>query len=70
MYVCICNAIRERDLRDAARRQDGCARTLYAHLGHVPQCGQCLDEATEVVVEARNPRVSRASAGCFAAATV
>ena len=37
MYVCICNAIRETDLRDAARRSKGDAEAIYAALGRAPQ---------------------------------
>jgi bacterioferritin-associated ferredoxin len=34
MYICICNAIREKDLRCAARCQGGDAETLYEAMGH------------------------------------
>ncbi len=51
MYVCICNAIRETDLRDAARRSKGDAEALYAALGRAPQCRQCLEEAEEIIAE-------------------
>lgn len=60
MYVCICNAIRETTLRDAARRCCGGADAVYAALGKRPQCGQCLDDAAEILIEER--------AGCMAAA--
>ena len=53
MYVCICNAIREKDLRAAARCCRDGAEDLYARLGRTPQCRQCLDEATEIVAEER-----------------
>lgn len=53
MYVCICNAIREKDLRSAARSCGGSAEALYAALGKTPQCRQCLDEAEEIVADAR-----------------
>ena len=53
MYVCICNAIRETDLRDAARSSCGDADAIYAKLGKTPQCGQCLDEAAEILIEER-----------------
>lgn len=51
MYVCICNAIREKDLRCAARRMNGDAEAVYAAMGRKPQCGQCLDEAEEIIAE-------------------
>lgn len=53
MYICICNAIREKDLRAAARCYPGNAEALYGCLGYRPQCRQCLDEADEVVADER-----------------
>jgi bacterioferritin-associated ferredoxin len=51
MYVCICNAIKESDLRAAARSCQGDAESLYASLGRTPQCRQCLDEAEEIIAD-------------------
>ena len=51
MYVCICNAIRETDLRRAARCCPGNAEAIYASLGRTPQCRQCLDEAEDIIAE-------------------
>ncbi len=53
MYVCICNAIRERDFRAAGRRSPGDAEAVYATLGKRPQCGQCLEEANCILDEER-----------------
>jgi bacterioferritin-associated ferredoxin len=53
MYVCVCNAIREGELRRAALRCDGDAEAVYAALGKRPNCGQCLDEADEIVEHER-----------------
>ena len=61
MYVCICNAIRESDLRRAARHVSGDAETCYAALGKPACCGPCLDEADELLQEEREM-------GCVAAA--
>jgi bacterioferritin-associated ferredoxin len=53
VYVCICNCIRETELREAARtRPLSCPKQLYASLGKEPQCCQCLDEASEIIAEA------------------
>jgi bacterioferritin-associated ferredoxin len=62
MYVCICNAIRETDLRSAARCCSGDADAVYAALGRTPQCRQCLDEAAEILVHER-------TTACMVAAT-
>jgi len=53
MYTCICNAIRETDLRRAARSCSGDAEAVYAKLGKTPNCGQCLSEADKIVFEER-----------------
>lgn len=53
MYVCICNAIRESELRGAARAVPGDADAVYAALGKYPQCGSCLDEAALILIEER-----------------
>jgi bacterioferritin-associated ferredoxin len=54
VYICICNAIKESDLRAEARLASGSAEELYRRLGREPQCRQCLDEAERVVLEVRD----------------
>lgn len=53
MYTCICNAIRETDLRRAACKTQGDAEAVYAAMGKRPNCGQCLEEANAIVEEER-----------------
>jgi bacterioferritin-associated ferredoxin len=53
MYVCVCNAIREDELRHAARRVEGDAEAVYAAIGCAVQCGTCLDEAEETIAHER-----------------
>ena len=57
MYVCICNAIRETDLRSAARVTGGDPEQVYAALGRTPQCRQCLDDAAEIIAQERSPQL-------------
>ncbi|WP_374419925.1 (2Fe-2S)-binding protein [Novosphingobium arvoryzae] len=64
MFICVCNAIRDTELRQAARQHPGDADTVYACLGKTPQCGQCLDEAAEILIEERE----RAACGQLAPA--
>lgn len=53
MVVCVCNAIRESQLRDVARSgQLRCAKAAYAQLGRKPKCGQCLSFARNIISEA------------------
>ena len=49
MIICVCNAIREDELRAAAR--DGAVEPLAAYRGLdcEPLCGCCLDYAQEVI---------------------
>lgn len=50
MYVCVCNALKERDVKAAARAAGkACPRAAYAQLGAKVKCGQCLPFAREVV---------------------
>lgn len=53
MYTCICNAIRESDLRAAALASGGDAQSVYATLGKRPNCGQCLEKAGQILAEER-----------------
>lgn len=54
MYVCICNAIRESELRCAARTSRCDVEALYARMGKRPQCAQCLEDAEDIVAEERS----------------
>ena len=53
MYVCICNAIKETELRQMARKTCGDAESAYAALGKRPNCGTCLKEADAILFEER-----------------
>nr|WP_078056252.1 (2Fe-2S)-binding protein [Pacificimonas flava] len=49
MVVCSCNALRERDVRSAARGGAGCPKSAYAALGCRAQCGRCLPFARDLI---------------------
>jgi len=49
MIVCVCNAIRECDLRQAARNGASCPTTAYRARGAKPRCGQCFSFAREII---------------------
>jgi bacterioferritin-associated ferredoxin len=53
MVVCICNAIREKDLRNAVREgaHDPCS--AYARYGRRPKCGQCVPFAKSIIAAER-----------------
>ncbi len=56
MYVCICNGVTDRQIRDAA--DAGCASIteLTMRTGVGANCGSCLASAEAVLGEARNLR--------------
>jgi bacterioferritin-associated ferredoxin len=49
MIVCVCNAIREQEVRAAARAGASCPTTAYRARGARPRCGQCFSFAREVI---------------------
>ena len=49
MIVCVCNAIREKELRDAVRCGSEKPADVYARLGRKPKCGQCLSFARDLI---------------------
>ncbi|MDP9414492.1 MAG: (2Fe-2S)-binding protein [Pseudomonadota bacterium] len=53
MIVCICNAIREADLRKAAREGASCPISAYRCVGRKPRCGQCVPFAREIIASER-----------------
>ncbi len=67
MYVCICNGITDRQIRDAA--EAGCASIteLTMRTGVGANCGSCLGSAEAILSESRNfrelplPLLSRAA---------
>ena len=60
MYVCICNGIRESQIRGLARSVDGGPEQVYAALGRAPKCRQCLDTARGILEDERCVRLHAA----------
>ena len=49
MIVCVCNAIRESDVRKAAREGASCPASAYRSVGRKPRCGMCFSFAREII---------------------
>ena len=49
MVVCICNAIKECQVREAAREGASCPTSAYRVVGKKPRCGQCFSFAREII---------------------
>ncbi|HEY0446142.1 MAG TPA: (2Fe-2S)-binding protein [Allosphingosinicella sp.] len=53
MVVCICNAIRECEVRKAAQGGASCPSSAYATMGRRARCGQCFPFAREIIAAER-----------------
>ncbi|WP_300553048.1 (2Fe-2S)-binding protein [Maricaulis sp.] len=50
MYICICNALREKDLKSAASAPDvRSAACVFKRCDARPQCGRCIPDVAEIV---------------------
>jgi len=49
MVVCICNAIREKDLRAAVQKGAATPSSAFAQMGCKARCGQCVSFAREII---------------------
>jgi len=58
MIICICNAINDKDIKQACTGKVGpeaCAEDVLSTLGRKPVCGQCLCMIDEMVGQAGDP---------------
>jgi len=53
MYVCICNNLNDRRIREAVADGARTTQEVYQALGCQPQCGQCVLEVQSIVRQAR-----------------
>jgi bacterioferritin-associated ferredoxin len=56
MYVCICNGITERAIREAAADGVHTVAELTQRTGCGDCCGSCVDLAAEILADARRSR--------------
>ena len=53
MLVCICNALKDSQVREAARGGARSPKSAYRRLGCAFRCGQCAPFAKEVIERER-----------------
>ncbi len=53
MYVCVCQAVTERQVRDAVMSGAQTMRELRQHLGVASECGRCARCASGILKECR-----------------
>ncbi len=72
MYVCICNAVTDKDIRQAVDRGASCLFELQNELPVASCCGRCGDTAEAVINEclrkAQRAAVARLADPCLVAA--
>lgn len=54
MYVCICNALRDRELAEAAGDEARTVADVFRRCGRRPQCGKCLPDVARMIEDARD----------------
>ncbi len=60
MYICLCNAITERDIRSCCADEGACTmRDLERCLGVGASCGKCKHAAKQILNEVRSLNDSR-----------
>lgn len=53
MYVCICNALRDRELAAAAKGDVRSVAQVFRQCGRKPQCGKCLPDVAKIIEDTR-----------------
>jgi bacterioferritin-associated ferredoxin len=60
MYVCVCNAVTDRQIRSQSECGRGTVAEIYRALGIKVQCGKCVRTA-KCIIDGRDPEESRAA---------
>jgi bacterioferritin-associated ferredoxin len=70
MYVCVCNAVTDRQIRSQSECGRGTVAEIYRALGITVKCGKCVRTAKCIINDAQAEAGASASALCpaFAAA--
>lgn len=54
MYVCICNALKDKELAAAAGNDARTVADVFRRCGRRPQCGKCLPDVAQMIDDARD----------------
>jgi bacterioferritin-associated ferredoxin len=63
MYVCLCNAITDRDLRAHCEGEAASVAMVYRALGVMPQCGKCVPLVRQMLRRTAEPPPDAGAAG-------
>jgi bacterioferritin-associated ferredoxin len=61
MYVCLCNAITDRDFRAHVEGDGRTVSMVYRSLGTKPQCGKCVPFVQQLLRQATDAQYSHHS---------
>lgn len=53
MYICICNAIRDKEIAAVSSDAQSVA-DVFKRCGRRPQCGKCLPDVAQAIEDARD----------------
>ena len=54
MYVCICNALRDKDFASSELGETKSVADAFKRCGARPQCGKCLPDVAKMIEDARD----------------
>jgi bacterioferritin-associated ferredoxin len=58
MYVCICNALTQRQVREAIENRPRDVAAVYRYHDCQPQCGRCVPEVRAMLKDARETKAA------------
>jgi bacterioferritin-associated ferredoxin len=58
MYVCNCNALTDKQIREALAKRPRDVAAVYRYYDCAPQCGRCVPEVRELLKQAREAKVA------------
>ncbi|WP_096084830.1 (2Fe-2S)-binding protein [Agaribacterium haliotis] len=58
MYVCLCKAVTDSQIKSAAEQSNGCFRSVRESLGVGTVCGSCACEAKKLVKASARKQLS------------
>jgi bacterioferritin-associated ferredoxin len=61
MYICVCNAVTETDIKKAVKNGANCLHHLETSLGVSNQCGSCICDATACLDRAMESQMHSAN---------
>jgi bacterioferritin-associated ferredoxin len=58
MYICLCNGLTDRDVREHSAGEACSVAMVYRALGVKPQCGKCVHFVRQMLRQAAEPTLS------------